>query len=379
MAANNGALVQALVDGGVAPAAARVIASALANASTPQFSQSADVSDQTPKTALRLVDRETRKYRFTNLDFSTEEPYERRLRGHPGQFVPHAADHPYKDAQPVLPVPPLSKAAISGGPYIDVRNSVRDGASLATVGLKVATRTGGHLRTNPATDSIDAVPLAFASPQGLVTGTVTEAGDETRVELAVRGLNPVSAVTADGTTAGLLAWSDPKAQPATVFTPWAKSNLMQKSSAAEVLTAIGAAAYSVGTWTPRLLAAGPGAVQPEVTYNAGLTVGSYVKLGVLVFVSGRLALAGLSNAGSGVIAIDGLPFLSLPNQLGYVAGSVSYSGGWNARSPQACYSEAGTGLLALSWSAQSGTVLINQSNLAATADVMFSCAYRTVQ
>ena len=85
MATSNGTLIQALIDGGVQPAAARVIANALANASTPQFSQSRDLSDQTPTGALRMIDQSGRKYRFTNLDYSSEEPYERRLRGAPGQ------------------------------------------------------------------------------------------------------------------------------------------------------------------------------------------------------------------------------------------------------------------------------------------------------
>ena len=61
MAASNGTLVQALIDGGLQPAAARVIANALANASTPQFSQSQDLSDQTPTQSLRMIDRDARK------------------------------------------------------------------------------------------------------------------------------------------------------------------------------------------------------------------------------------------------------------------------------------------------------------------------------
>ena len=55
MATNSGQLVQALVDGGVKPAAARVIANALANADTPQFSGTRDVQDATPTDQLRMV------------------------------------------------------------------------------------------------------------------------------------------------------------------------------------------------------------------------------------------------------------------------------------------------------------------------------------
>ena len=213
MPSSGGNLVQALIDGGVEPAAARVIANALANASTPQFSQSRDLSDQTPAKSLRMIDADARKYTFTNLDYSTEEPFERRLRGAPGQYIADVSDHPYKDAQPVVPVPPLSKAAVAGGEYIGVDNTVRDGAPLATVNLKLNLKAGTHLRLNTATNSVDAVPFTVSAPQALVTASVIEEAAATNLEIAVRGLNSRAVVLSDGSTAQLLVWGEAAASP----------------------------------------------------------------------------------------------------------------------------------------------------------------------
>ena len=369
--------MQALIDGGIQPAAARVIANALANAGTPQFSQSRDLSDQTPATALRMIGRDTRKYQFTNLDYSTEEPYERRLRTSPGQYQSGFTDHPYKDAQPVAPVPPLSKAAITGGEYVKVDNTVQDGAPLATVNLKLNSRAGTHLRINPATNSVDAVPLSFGSPQGLVTADVTERSDSTSVELAVRGLKPVTVLQADGTSKGLFSWVNGTVASSTIFTPWVQQNVFTKSTAADVLTSIGAPAYSTGTWTPAFLAIGSGAVNPSVTYITAQTVGRWAKVGELVYVTGRISLSAMASAGTGIMGISGLPFTVLAGQPGYAAGSVAYKSGWTTQGPEACYVEPSTTVLILSYHTATGVGLMTQANLSATVDAIFSCLYRT--
>ena len=379
MATSNGTLIQALIDGGVQPAAARVIANALANASTPQFSQSRDLSDQTPTSALRMIDQSGRKYRFTNLDYSSEEPYERRLRGAPGQYAADRSDHPYKDAQPVVPVPPLSKAAIAGGEYIRVDNTVQDGAPLATINLKLNCRAGTHLRLNPATNSIDAVPLEFNSPQGLVTAGVSLDSDATSIELAVRGLKSVSVVQSDGTSKGLLAWTDGTVPSATIFTPWAQANILSKSTAADVLTAIGAPAYTTGTWTPVFAATGTGAVNPSVTYITAQTIGNYVRVGQLVYVTGRISLSAMASAGNGTIVIGGLPFTVTAGQAGYAAGSVARKTGWTTQGPQSCYADPSSNFLVPSYHTATAVGLLTQANLSATADAIFSCAYRTSQ
>lgn len=239
MATSNGSLIQALIDGGISPPAARVIASALANAATPQFSQSRDVSDQTPIEQLRLVTGDARKYQFPNLDYSSEEPYEKTLRANPGQYVSGYLDHPYKDSQPVLPVAPLSKSRITGGDYISVENTVEENAPQATVSLNISQRPGIHVRLNPATKSLEAVPFEFESPQGLVTAEVSEGKSSTGIQLAVRQLATISVLKADGTSAGIKSWGDPSVASQAIFTAWGQANLMSAGNATTVKANLG--------------------------------------------------------------------------------------------------------------------------------------------
>jgi len=377
MATDNSALIQALVDGGVAPAAAKIIASALANASTPQYSQSRDIADATPRDQLRLIDSDTRKYLLTNLDYSPESPYQTRLQSHPGRYSGAPPDHPYKGSQPVTAAPPLSQPAVEGGDYIRVDNSIRDGASVSTVSAKLASRAGTHLRINPATKSLDAVPITVAARQGLVTADVVESGSATTIDLTVRGLKSTTVVQADGTSTGILGWSDPAVSSSTIFTSWAQQNLLNKTNAADVLTALGTVAYSSGTWTPVYVMVGAGAVNPTLTYSPTLTVGRWERIGNVVSVSGRIAVTAMAAAGNGVIAIAGLPFAVLTGAAGQTSGAVGYKTGWTTQGPEAVYTDAGTDRLLPVYHLPTTVAFLTQANLSATVDLIFSCVYRT--
>lgn len=211
MAIDSTALINALIDGGIAPAAARVISNSIANAATPQLSRSRDFSDATPRDQLRLIDGDTRKYLLTNLDYSKEDPYQSRLDSYPGRYANDSADHPYKDSQPVQPVPPLSQSSTKGGDYISVNTAVDSNTPVATVSLKLTKTNGGHLRLNTATKSLDAIPIQIAAPQGLVTIDVAEDSSATTLSIAVRGLASKQVVLSDGSAANVLSWSDTSA------------------------------------------------------------------------------------------------------------------------------------------------------------------------
>ena len=219
MPTNSGQLVQALIDGGLQPAAARVIANALANADSPAFSNTRDVQDATPTDQLRMVTSDTRKYLLTNLDYSREPPYQARLQSSPGRYEVPTADHPYKDSQPVTPVPPLSTPTVTGGKYVEVESGIQDGAPTSSVNLSIGTVSGTHLRIRPATNSLEAVPLTVSAPQALVTASVVEQATATNIEIAVRGLNPCAVVLSDGSTAQLLVWGNSATPPAQSITP----------------------------------------------------------------------------------------------------------------------------------------------------------------
>lgn len=371
MATNSGVLVQALIDGGVSAAAAQIIANALANANTPQLSQARDVSDQTPVEQLRLIDRDSRLYQFNNLDYSSEDPYERVLRGNPGQYTSSTSDHPYKDAQPVLPVPPLSRPRINPGLYTKVDNTVESGAPLSTIGLNVVKSLGPHLRVNQSTNTVEAVPLAFTSPQGLVTAASTEASDSTSIELQVRSLSSMSLLKADGTSIGVQAWPDTSVTPATIFTAWAQANVLNKPDAASLLSAIGAPAYSTGTWTP---AYGADTTNPTVTYNTSITAGMWTKVGRLVSVSGRILLTAKSANGSGFLLITGLPFAAASVGTWH-AGPIAWKVAWATQGPTSVYVEPGLSRCILQYDTATSTGPLTGANLSATSDIIFSVTY----
>ena len=369
--------MQALINGGLDPASSRVIANAIANAATPQFSQSRDVSDATPRDQLRMIDSDTRKYLLTNLDYSSENPYQDRLQAHPGRFNANTADHPYKGAQPVAPVPPLSQPSVRGGDYVSVDNSVQDNTPIATVGMKFGSKAGRHLRINPATKAVDAVPMQFSSPQGLVTAEIAENTNSNDIELVVRQLADKTVVLADGTSVGTKVWPDAAVASSTVFTTWAQQNLMAKTSADAVLSALGGVDSYSGTWTPQI---GALTTNPTVTYST--QYGHYFKIGKFVYLTGAIQLASMASSGNGVLCIQNIPpslaMAGTANQFIW-AGNVAYMLNWTTQGPQTCYAQiltAGSpGVLVLGYHLPTTIGLITQANLSATAYVSFAVGY----
>jgi len=366
MAANSGSLVQVLVQGGISSTAAAAIANALANANTPQRTVTGDISDRTPTEALRLIDRDGRLYQFANLDYSSESPYEKALRGNPGQYTAQIADHPYKDSQPTLPIPPLQQPRVAGGRFVVVENTVDGGSPLASVSINLVKNPGSHLRANQATNALEAVPLQFVSPQGLVTAVVSEGTDSTDIQLQVRGLTTRPVVLADGTSVEVEAWANGAA--GTVFSSWAQTNVMSKTNSAELLQAIGAPSFSTGTWTPIFTAP----TSPVVTYGPN-RFGRWTKVGNLVTVSGWVSLATLTSAGSGDVQISGLPYPAL----GYDCGTVAYKTGWTNQGPDSVYTEPGSSSLVLTYHAATTIGYIPTANLKSDTNVIFSCSYTT--
>lgn len=388
MANDSSALVQALISGGLTPAASRVIASAIANAATPQFSQARDISDATPRDQLRLIDADTRRYLLTNLDFSAEEPYQDRLESHPGRFAGAPADHPYKDAQPVAPVPPLSQPSVRGDQYISVENAVQDNTPVASVGLKLGSKAGKHLRINPATKAVDAVPMVFNSPQGLVTAEITENTNSNDIELVVRQLADQTVVLADGTSAGIKAWPNTGVTPTTVFTQWAQQNLMAAGSASQVLANLGTAAvptFLTGSWTPAYLNLQGSTVQPSVTYDTANTWGIYTRIGNLVSASFRVRISAIASKGNGsLLAINNLPFTAkgIPSvQQGFASGAVSFYTAWNTVAPTMIYAQNNTTYMICSYAAphvNSSTIFnVTPDNLNTGCDIIGSINYFT--
>jgi len=175
---------------------AKLVANAIANANSGQLSKGADAVDGTPARAMRMIDADARRYQFPNLDYSPDKPYQDTLGDSPVQYTDATGIHPYQDSQPVQASPPLSQPAIKGGAYVDAVPGVENNASQTVVNLRIKQGDGTHLRLNPATNSIESVPLNFNFPQGIVAGSVSETDAATEITLSIPNQTLLDILTA---------------------------------------------------------------------------------------------------------------------------------------------------------------------------------------
>lgn len=201
MATNSGDLTQTLIEGGLAPQAARAIANAIANAHSGTFSRGRDVSDATPTDQLRMITADTRRYQLTNLDFSPAAPFQDRLSSNPGEYAGPAPDHPYKDSQPLVSAPPLSSPRVEGSDYIAVSDEVTGNSAVSRIGLRLRQQTGRHLRIDPSTKFLDALPFLASSQSGsFLSAEFQETEEGTQLVVSLRNLEKVTAMLANGDT-----------------------------------------------------------------------------------------------------------------------------------------------------------------------------------
>lgn len=192
MAASFGDLANSLIEGGLTPQAARIIANALANAASPTFSRGGDTTDATPVEKLRLITPDTRRYELTNLDYSPDDPFQERLSSNATAYDPGLVDHPYKDSQPVVTAPPLSSPRVQGGNYVDVSNSVEGSAAISKVDLKLRREQGRHLRIDPGTKSLEAVDFSASTESPRVLAAEFREGESgTELVISLRNLEEV--------------------------------------------------------------------------------------------------------------------------------------------------------------------------------------------
>lgn len=209
MAANAGDLAQSLIEGGLSPQAARLIANAIANAASPTLSKGLDRTDATPTESLRLITADTRRYQLTNLDYTPSQPFQQRLESTATQYDPQAADHPYKDSQPVKTAAPLASPRVQGGNYVGVENVVDGGAEVSKVDLKLRTEPGRHLRLDPSTKSLEAVEFTTSSQSpSTIAAEFRETEQGTELVVSLRNLTSIDALLGNADTRKVLVFPD---------------------------------------------------------------------------------------------------------------------------------------------------------------------------
>ena len=129
--------------------------------------------------------------------------------------------------------------------------------------------------------------------------------------------------------------------------------------------------YEEGTWTP-VLVPGSGSTQ---TYT--LQIGSYTKIGRMVFLKGHMSINSLGNA-AGDIGIGGLPFASSADANSLSSVSVGHGASLAITAGHALggFINPNSSEISLRvWDAVTGTTAMQASELTAGGAISFSVAY----
>lgn len=127
--------------------------------------------------------------------------------------------------------------------------------------------------------------------------------------------------------------------------------------------------YEEGTWQPVISFGGS---STGVTYGAQL--GTYVKIGQLVFVAFQLTLTN-NGSGTGAAVIGNLPFTSAATYYGTIPSSYWASLSAVVGNPTGYVSPSST-TITLTMSGATGTAAMTDTNIPNTADMIFGGCYR---
>lgn len=168
-----------LIEGGISPAAAKIISNAISNLATGRLNIGRQLEDATPVDRMRLIDPDTRRYVLTNLDYpSATKPTRRDAR--------KAQQHPYQDSQPATSNPTIATPGVKAGKFVAVGRETTNEVSQAEVSLNVKQMGGQHARLNPGSGAVEAVPISIEfEPKGLLEGEVVEEAGKTVIKVRV--------------------------------------------------------------------------------------------------------------------------------------------------------------------------------------------------
>lgn len=207
MSSNRADLEGSLTAAGLQPAAAKIIANALANLDSPKTLQATTLVDSTPTDDMRLITSDTRDYRLKNLDYVAQEPARRAKTSRRGEYVQQKTEHPYRNSQPVDTGQPLSPQKFTGEGAVQVTSQTENNVPLYKIGLRIRGE-GQHMVLTPDRQSIRGVRLTASSSHPTRANLqITSGPDSTEVFLRLIGLEQVTVSLPDGGTKNLLVWT----------------------------------------------------------------------------------------------------------------------------------------------------------------------------
>ena len=174
-----------LVDGGISPSAAKIIANAIDNAATGRLTTGRQMSDNTPVQRMRQINAADRRNLFSNLDYSDSVPLSDRL-AVDSTFQNPFKDHPYRDRQPATSNPTLETPTVKAGNYVEVGQNTEKEVAQSEVALNVEDKQGEHARLNKSTGKVESVPISVVvEPKGLLEAQVVEEEGRTLIKITV--------------------------------------------------------------------------------------------------------------------------------------------------------------------------------------------------
>lgn len=185
-----------LVAGGISPAAAKILANAIANVASSRTDIGRRYGDSTPTQQLRMVTSDTRRYLLGNLDQPRDGAFRRRQRSPDGKYRPRDTSHTYSGSQPSTANPTLTDGAVADGDYVSSTQTTANSVAQSKVGLKVTEKGGQHARLNPATKAVEAVPFLVENDQEqFIEAKFEERPEGTVLKLRLRNLDKLFTFT----------------------------------------------------------------------------------------------------------------------------------------------------------------------------------------
>jgi len=179
-------LESSLIDGGISPAAAKILANAISNAATGRLSTTRQLEDATSRRSLRQIERNARKHQYTNLDQPGDPLYRRAVAEEMGVYQSPQHKHTYQDSQPASANPTLTQPTTVGGDFVVAERKTDGDVAQSEVTIDVHDKGGKHARINQASGKVETVPISLQiEPQGLLEGEVIEESGQTVIRLRI--------------------------------------------------------------------------------------------------------------------------------------------------------------------------------------------------
>ena len=286
MSSNWADLEGSLAASGLPSSAAKLIANAIANLDSPRTTTGENRLDATPTQALRMIDADSRRYQFTNLDYRQGAVNRRAHRNRTSGFTDPAVQHPYQDSQPVKPGESLVRSKVESGKFVTVSKDVDDGVVSYKVGLDVQ-GSGGFLGVSQGKDILRLrdYKVGSGNPACIKVAETTAEGS-TDVRISPINLQTVTVKLADNSTRNLLSWV-----PDTTVTDAPIRD-----------------AYEEDTWTPSYSLVSPPSGTSEADWTFTTSTATYTRLGKIVFWQLRFAVTTTETVSKGKLDVLGLPY-----------------------------------------------------------------------